>query len=221
MIRRDYILRMIEECIQALAQIRILRQSQRLEAAQQALDMQCEKLAGGASQILVQLSEMELLAHLAQGQPTAVVRDRLFLLVSFLREAGEIANAEGRNSDARAIFLKALHLLLSEPAQNDAGDYPNFAPRVDGLVDALAGEPLPIATLAMLMQHYERTGQWAKAEDALYAMLDVTQNDRTVADFGEAFYGRILRQNDAALAAGNLPRREAEEGLREIKSRVS
>jgi Family of unknown function (DUF6483) len=219
MIRRDYILRMIEECIQALAQIRSLRHNQRWEEARQAVDAQCEKLAAAGARNLARLSETELLARLAQDQPTHIVRARLFVLISLLQEAGEIAAGESRIADAREIGLKALHLLLEVSAQNDAGEHPAFVPRVEALVHSLAGAPLPVRTQIMLMQHYEGTGQLAKAEDTLYSILDATSNDPASLEFGAAFYERILRQNDAMLMAGNLPRDEAEEGLRELNGR--
>jgi Family of unknown function (DUF6483) len=235
MIRRDYILRAIGECVQALVQIRALRQNHRLEEARRAVDAQCEKLAAAGAYALAQLSETELLARLAQDQPTQIVRPRLFLMISLLREAGENAVAEGRISDARQIFLKALHLLLEVSAQSDAGEHPEFVPRVEefvpgvetfvprveALVQSLANEPLPVPTQAMLMQHYEKTGQWAKAEDTLFSILEATADDRASVEFGIAFYERILRQNDATLLAGNLPRGEAEEGLRDLKRRHS
>jgi hypothetical protein len=221
MIRRDYILRMIEECIQALTQIRALRHNQRWEEARQAVEAQCEKLAAAGARDLARLSETELLARLAQDQPTQIVRARLFVLISLLQEAGEIAAAEGRVADARETGLKALHLLLEVSAQNDAGELPAFVPRVEALVHSLAGAPLPVRTQIMLMQHYESTGQLAKAEDTLFGILDATANDPASLEFGAAFYERILRQNDAMLMAGNLPRAEAEEGLRELNGRKS
>lgn len=149
------------------------------------------------------------------------MRPRLFLLISLLREAGDNFLAEGRTSDARQVFLKALHLLLEVSTQSDAGEHPAFVPRVEALVQSLASEALPVPTQAMLMQHYENTGQWAKAEDTLFSILEATVNDRASMEFGIAFYERILRQNDAALLAGNLPRGEAEEGLRELTRRIS
>jgi hypothetical protein len=219
MIRRDYILRMIEECMQALTQIRALREDRRWGEARQAVDAQCEKLAAGNARNLAQLSETELLARLAQDQPTQTVCARLFLMISLLQEAGEIASAEGRIADAREIFLKALHLLLEVSSQNDAGEHPAFVPRVEVLVHSLASAPLPVRTQVLLMQHYESTGQLAKAEDTLYSILDATADNPASLEFGAAFYQRVLRQNDAMLVAGNLPRIEAEEGLRELKSR--
>ena len=63
MIRRDYIMRMIEEMGRALAQIRALRQSGRAEAARQMVDAECEKLAALGVTGIVGLSETELLAR--------------------------------------------------------------------------------------------------------------------------------------------------------------
>jgi tetratricopeptide (TPR) repeat protein len=196
-----------------------LRQGRRWEEARQAVDAQCEKLAAAGARHLAQLSETELLARLAQDQPTQTVRARLFLVISLLQEAGEIAAAEGRVADAREVYLKALHLLLDVSAQNDDGEHPAFVPRVEVLVQALAGAPLPVRTQVMLMRHYESTGQLAKAEDTLYSILEAMEYDPASLEFGAAFYERILRQSDAMLMDGNLPRAEAEEGLRELKGR--
>jgi hypothetical protein len=69
------------------------------------------------------------------------------------------------------------------------------------------------------MRRYESTGQLAKAEDMLYSILDASADDKGSTEFGAAFYERILRQSDAMLMAGNLPRTEAEEGLQELKRR--
>jgi hypothetical protein len=219
MVRRDYILEMIEECIKALTQIRALRKGQHWEEARQAVDAQCEKLAAAGAQKLAQLSETELLARVAQDQPTQAVRTRLFLVISLLQEAGDIATAEGRIADAREIFLKALHLLLDVSARDDPSGHPAFVPRAEALVQCLAGASLPVRTLVLLMQHYESTGQLAKAEDSLFSVLDATTDDPASIEFGAAFYQRILRQNDAMLMAGNLPRVEAEEGLRDLNRR--
>jgi hypothetical protein len=220
MIRRDYILRAIEECVHALTQIRAMRQDRRLGKARQAVDAQCEKLASAGARYLAQLSETELLARLALGQPTQTVRARLFLLISLLQEAGEIAAAEGRLADAREASIKALHLLLEVSAQNDDGDHPAYVPKVEMLVRSLEGASLPVRTQALLMRYYEQTGQLARAEDLLFSILDATADDPASKEFGIAFYQRILRQNDAILAAGNLPRAEAEEGFKALKARI-
>jgi hypothetical protein len=88
-------------------------------------------------------------------------------------------------------------------------------------VSALAGAPLPLATLARLMQHYERFGEFGRAEDALFSMLEQEPHNAALVDFGYSFYERLLRQTDANLEVGNLPRAEVEAGLAELQQRKS
>jgi hypothetical protein len=50
-------------------------------------------------------------------------------------------------------------------------------------------------------------------------LLEADPGNRDIFDFGIAFYQRLLAQNDAALAAANLPRPEVEEGLKDLQRR--
>ena len=218
MIRRDYIVRMIEEMGRALAQIRALRQGGRAEAARQMVDAECEKLAAMGVTGIVGLSETELLARVSEGQYAQTVHLRTLGVVSLLREAAEIASGEDRTEEAREIYLKALHLLLGVLSQDDPAGFPEFVPGVEAIVTALQDQPLPVQTLVLLMRHYEESRQYAKAEDALFSLLDTMGADSEIIGFGRAFYERILRRSDAALLAGNLPRKEAEQGRNEFNN---
>lgn len=219
MIRRDYLLRMIEECLQALSRIKSLKRVQRWQEADSSLDAEFQKLVGAGAQAVAQLSETELLGRLMQGDSTQIVREKTFILTALLQEAGDVAAAQDRADEARACHLKALHLLLDTLARGDAAEAPEFVPKVELLQATLQGAPLPTRTQAMLMQHFEHTGQFAKAEDALFALLDHDLEDPRLAEFGAAFYRRLLGLSDGALAEGNLPRAEVEDGLRELARR--
>ena len=215
MIRRDFILRMIEEWGRALAQIRALRQGGRAQEAREAVDAECQKLTALGVAGILRLSDTELLARVSEEQLAQTVHLRTLAVITLLREAAEITSAE-RPVEAREISLRALLLLLEVLAQENSGDFPEFVPKVEALVTALQAEPLPPQTLVLLMRHYEETGQYAKAEDALYSLLDALGADREVVGFGRAFYERVLRHSDAVLLAGNLPRKEAEQGRNEL-----
>src|SRR5438876_4702678 len=96
---------------------------------------------------------------------------------------------------------------------------PEFVPKVEQFVATLAEAPLPLETHALLMHHYERIGELAKAEDALFAMLDADSQNPRLIEFGISFYERLLGQSDAILTGGNLPRPEVEAGLAELRRR--
>lgn len=219
MIRRDYILRMIEEFIRALARIQSLKQVQRWNEAGEALNDEFKRLVGDGVQAVARLSETDLLARLAQDGPTQIVREKTLLLTTLLKEAGDVATGEGRAEEGRERYLKALHLLLDVLGREDVFECPEFVPKVESLNQGLHGTPLPLRTHAMLMQHYERTGEFAKAEDELFAMLDAESDNERLVEFGCTFYRRLLAQSDAALNEANLPRAEVEEGLMELQAR--
>jgi hypothetical protein len=219
MIRRDYILRMIEEFFQVLSRIKSLKRAQQWEAAAGELEQEFLRLVGSGPEVVARLSETELLAALIRGEPTAAVHEKTLMLTALLKEAGDLAAGQGRAEESRSCYLKGLHLLLEEMARGEATDWPEFVPEVEAFALALRGSPLPLPTQAMLMHHYEATGQFAKAEDALFALLDTEPANAKLLDFGLAFYGRLEHQTDAQLIAGALPRPELEAGLAELRHR--
>ena len=219
MIRRDYILRMIEEFIQVLARINALKKGQLWQEADGAIDAEFKRLVGAGAQAVSQTSETELLAKIIQGEPTQVVHYKARLLTTLLNQAGEVATARNRVEEGRACYLKGLNLLLETMANSETSDFPDFVPTVEAFVGALQDAPLPLSTQARLMQHYERVGSLGKAEDALFSMLEAGPNEPTFLDFGIAFYQRLACQSDSSLSSGNLSRAEVNAGLADLERR--
>ena len=219
MIRRDYILRMIEEFIQALARVNALKQDQRWQEAAGVVDEEFQRLIGMGAQAVARLTETELLARIIRGEPTQAVRDKTLMLTALLKEAGDVAALEERAEGSRSCYLKGLHLLLETLAHEEVSAFPEFVPRVEMFAAVLRGSPLPLETQALLMQHYERSGEFAKAEDALFAMLEAEPGNAGLVEFGASFYKRLQGRSDAALEAGNLPRPELAAGLAELRKR--
>ena len=219
MIRRDYILRMIEEFIQVLARINALKKGQLWQEADGVIDAEFRRLVGAGAQAVSQMSETELLAKIIQGEPTQAVHCKTRLLTTLLNQAGEVATAQNRLEEGRACCLKGLNLLLETMTNSESLDFPDFVPTVEAFVIALQDSPLPLNTQALLMQHYERVGAFAKAEDALFAMLEAEPNQPKLLDFGIAFYQRLRNQSDAGLMVGNLSRPELDAGLADLDRR--
>jgi hypothetical protein len=219
MIRRDYILRMIEEAAQALARIISFKNGRRWREAAEVIDQQFARLVGLDAQAVSRLSETELLARVIEGEPTQAVREKTLILTALLKEAGDLAAVQDQAQEGLACYLKALHLLLDVLGRGEPFECPEFVPRVEALTAALSDEPLPVGTHALLMQHYERIGQFAKEEDALFAILEADSGHEPALDLGISFYHRLQGQSDDALAAGDLPRNEVEAGLAELERR--
>jgi hypothetical protein len=219
MIRRDYILKMIEEFIQVLARLNSLKRSQKWQEVDSTLEEGFQRLIGVGAGVVSRFSETELLAKIMRGEPTQVVQQKMWFLTTLLSQAGEIALAQDRLEQGRACYLKGLNVLLYALAQADSMEFPEFVPKVDAFVIALEDSPLPMSTLLGLMRHYEQAGAFGKAEDALFSMVEAMPAEPKVLDFGVAFYHRLGAQSDASLTAGNLPRGELDASLKELERR--
>jgi len=221
MIRRDYLLRMIAEFLELLSRLQSLKKGQRWGEAAGVIDKEFERLVGAGAEAVARLTETDLLARIIQGEPTQVIRDKTLMVTALLKEAGDTAGAEGRQEQSRAYYLKGLHLLLDVLAQGELSDWPDFVPKVEVFTAALGDGQLPLETLARLMQHFERSGNFAKAEDALFEIIEAEPLRPGLLEFGTAFYERLRRHTDRELEEGNLPRPELEAGLAELRRTLS
>jgi hypothetical protein len=177
------------------------------------------QLVGAGAAQAARFSDTELMARLVEGENTRFVRDKTHFLIALFKEAGDAAAAQDRAPESRAFYLSGLHLLLGTVPAGDSFQALDFAPGLETFVTALAEAPLPTRTLAMLMRHYEQRGAFAKAEDALFDLLDAEPGNSDVLDVGMEFYERLRGQSDVALADGNLPRQELEAGAAELRQR--
>ena len=136
------------------------------------------------------------------------VREKMFFLTTLLKETGDIATTEGRTEEGRACYLKGLHLLLDSLSRGDGFEQPEFVPKVELFVGAL--DEIPGHASVLLMEHYERIGQFGKAEDCLFAILEADPKNAAVQEFGISFYRRLLGFSDDALGGWQSCRAEVE-----------
>ncbi|MGB8370338.1 MAG: DUF6483 family protein [Limisphaerales bacterium] len=219
MIRRDYLLRQIEQFVAMLAKITGLAKNEQWQEASTVTAGEFQRLTGMDAREVIRLSETELLARLIRSEPTHVVESKAFMLATLLKTNGDLIASQGRLEESRQYYLKGLHLLLDTFGRNEITERPDFVPAVEAFLTGLRDAPLPVKTNARLMRHHERTGEFAKAEDALFGMVDAGPDDIELLDFGRLFYQRLLGLGDDTLMAGNLPRAEVEAGLAELDAR--
>ena len=219
MIRRDYIFRQIEQFVAMLAKIAGLAKNEQWQEASAVNTGEFQRLTGADAVEVLQMSETELLARLIQGEPTQIVETKAFMLATLLKTNGDLIAGQGRLEESRQYYLKGLHLLLDTFGRSQITERPDFVPTVEAFLTGLRDAPLPGKTNAMLMRHYERTGEFAKAEDALFGMADAGPDQAELLDFGRLFYQRLLGLGDYVLTAGNLPRAEVKAGLAEMDQR--
>jgi len=168
---------------------------------------------------LLRLSESALLARLIESEPAMAVESKIFMLAALLKTQGDVSAGQDRLEESREFYLKGLHLLLGTFRGVENPERPDFVPTVEIFLAVLRDAPLPVMTSVMLMQHNERIGEFAKAEDALFEVLEAEPANLDFLEFGRLFYQRLLSMDGDALLLGNLPRTEVQAGLAELDER--
>lgn len=221
MIRRDYILRQLEQFAAMLAKITGLARNEQWQEASAMTTGELQRLTGVEMRALLQLSESALLARLIESETALTVESKIFMVATLLKTEGDALAGRGRTDESRKFHLKGLRLLLGTFGQTQAAERPDFVPTVETFLSALRDAPLSTEKHGMLMQHYERIGEFARAEDALFEILDAEPARPELLEFGRLFYRRLLGRSDDALNIGNLPRAEVQAGLAEMDRRQS
>ena len=211
MFRNDYILREIEQLVQFI--VRLFRlDARQMEELEGDVDKAARQFTGLKFDTLKALPADQLLALFKPG-------DRLDVTKAFssamllAREAETRARLTGDPVDAPIQLAKAVILFnecLAEPDEkirrHAIAEVEHFLPRLLDYEWASTD----------LVRYYELTGEFGKAEDALFDLLRRVGSETV--EFGLAFYDRLLEKSDTELAAGNLPREEILEAISQLRS---
>lgn len=223
MVQRDYILRLIEQLgpgAAALIRSAEQRKGHQYREAGRTIDQTLRQFFGLDSEAVRGLSAEELVGLVRLGHSPLVGSDalaeKLVLLASILAEQADLDAAQNDPEGSADCALKSLQIFLVVLTGEDPTAERAIA-ALDPLLNHLAAYDLPAPTKQQLWQHYERAGEFARAEDWLFALLE---DDPAALPDGIAFYDRLAWRTDDELARGNLPRDEVAAGLAELRARA-
>jgi hypothetical protein len=218
MVNKDYLLRLAEKVGRALATVIGLRAYNKDEEALIFIDDLLLKTVGLTSSFLNSLSEEMLVKTISPLDSLNV--EACMWIASLLKAEGEIYESMENPAASYYRYHKALYLFLAlilhEPVPNDSNIYSD----IDILLDKLTDYELPAPTKNLLFAYYEHIGNYGKAEDTLFDLLETPSgagHNSPIYARGEAFYRRLLTKSDDELQAGNLSREEVEEGLAQLE----
>ena len=219
MLREDYVMRQIRRLVEAFLHATGLPGDAGHEDTLTGIDQALQQLVGLDADTASCVSDESLIELASLGQGKGVTAAGCALAAALLQQAAGVHATQGDQARSYACGLKALNLTLHLRLLDDGLPLPEYAPDVGGLLAALAPYALPAETHLLLCRFYERTEDYARAEDALLDAVDADPDNQARLAMGRAFYGRLLRQTDQALMAGNLPRGEVEDGLAQLRAR--
>jgi hypothetical protein len=218
MINKDYILRLAEKFGRFLAIILHLRQANQFEDALIYIDDLFLQMLGFTSSFINSVSE-EIVLKMISPLGELNVEKCLWIAI-LLKAEGDIYEDMGNADESYYRYLKSLHFFLAvPPLEGNTGEL-DVRAEVDELLNKLEAYQLPVQAKVKLFHYYEQTGQYAKAEDVLFDMIEAEQPDHDMVEQGIAFYTRLRVKSDDELQAGNLSREEVEEGLEQLQGMI-
>lgn len=211
MIRRDYVLRMIEQFFALLRRVLHLREERRLEEAL-ALVRQGYRSFLAMDDAFVDARSARELLELVDAQ--VIQPEQLAMAARFLREEADLLESLELPDEARRRRGKALSLALA--LTDEAEDLERFTADLDPLLEQ-ASEGLNLDERRLVFRRHVRKGRFARAEDELFQIAEAAPADDPIFDEGEAFYARLGAVSEERLIEGGLTGSEAAEGLADFK----
>jgi hypothetical protein len=211
MIRRDYILRMVQEMVQMLARVMFLKSrreyDQALSEINQALRQLGAEVGGQAS-----LSVEDWIALCRKHEPSAA--GLMMATADLLREQGEVLTLQEKPAEGHCSRVASLTLFLEAILTGETFISAELLAKVETLIDLTRGAARPTALWLRIVRYLETRGLYGLAEDEVFAWAET--GNETARKEGLAFYERLLATSDDALQHGGLPRDEVLQGREEF-----
>jgi hypothetical protein len=214
LLTEDYLIRMINMMLAALARLVGLKTASQYQSASQVIDEALEGIFGLRADLVRRLDDSVLLAHLTYHG--ALDGDQATLVADLFREEGEILAARGIPYQAYWSSLRALNFYLEVSLNSAPASLPPPDDKILALYDQLAGYTLPMDTNYQLFVYFDKRGDYGQAELMLRKLIEGTGRQEDVLGEAEAFYRRLADLPDQALEAGSISRSAVEVGLDQL-----
>lgn len=211
MIRRDYILRMVQEMVQMLARVVFLKNRREYDQALSEINQALRQLgAGDAGQASLSVEDWIALCRKHEGAATGL----MMATADLLREQGEVLTLQEKPAEGHRSRVASLTLFLEAILTGETFISAELLAKVETLIEKTANGPRPAALRRRLVRYLETRGRYALAEDEIFDWAE-TGEEAARAE-GLAFYERLRAMNEDVLQRGGLPRDEVAQGREEF-----
>ncbi|MBP2002474.1 hypothetical protein J2Z69_003547 [Paenibacillus shirakamiensis] len=214
MLRRDYLLRMIEEMTESIGVALGLRQEKKRIEALWELDEQYKKHFRLDAQMMHALSVKDLIELFRFAGE--IQTDKLQSAARLMMEESKIYLDDGKTREGVLRAIKALHLFLFAYVHGADSELWHLHDCVAELKRMLEDYTLPVETQKLILMYEEKRGQYDQSENALYRLLE--QQAISPLEVLQ-YYERWLTVSSEVLEQGGLPLHEVREGIERMKAR--
>ena len=212
MIRKDYIMRMIEQLAQVMAKVMSYKQAQNFERAEEELNLAAEQFFGLKPELLDSMSAEDLISFLQLDH--VLNSQKCLILAEILRGKAELAELTRDPAKTDQVYSKSLRCYLQAFTVDRDLRKRETTEKIDFLLNKTKNNKLSPDFQFRLFRYCEQVGRFAKAEDILFDLAE--SRHPNIYSEGVSYFKRLLAKSDDELIRGELPREEVEEGLGEF-----
>lgn len=215
MISRDYFMRMTEMLAAVIAKVLFNKEQKNFEAARKELETAAKSIVGLDLKLLGVMS-IENVSELMKASD--LYGGRCIIAAELLNEYADTFTEENPNPMTADYCKKSLLLYLEGVLSNELPEPEKYFSKINNLVDKLSASEFPESINKKLFRYYEYSGNYSKAEDVLFELIDI--NSEEIFANALSFYERLRLKSDAELHSGNFSKEEVEDGIAEIQSLI-
>ena len=211
MLQRDYLMKMTQLLVAVLAKVLFHKEKNNFDDAQQELESAAKSMVGIDLKLISILSIGDILQLMKTSD---VYAGRCLVSAELLKEYGDILIEKGKPEDSADIYHKSLCLYIEAMLTKEVPYRVDYYPKINFLISLSNKLNFSPAFKQQLFEYYEMSGQYSRAEDILFEMIE--DEVEGIDKKGIKFYERLQKFSDEELFKGNLSREEVDESLLEI-----
>jgi hypothetical protein len=211
MLQRDYLLRMTEMLAAALSKILFNIEKKDYAKAENEI-VSAAKTIIGLDLKMINILNIEDIMKLMKTSD--LYAGRCIVSAELMNEYGFVIKMNGNETESINIYQKSLRLYLEALLAKEIPEPGKYFSKVNELILKLKEVEISDELNKLLIDYYELSGQYSKAEDIIFQLLE-NQNTE-IKNKAVSFYKKLHLKSDEDLIAGNLSREEINESLEEI-----
>ena len=209
MLQRDYLMRMTEMLTAVLAKVLFNKETKNYEEAEKEIETAAKTIVGLDLRIINILNPQDIIQLMKTSDLYA---GRCLVSAELLKEYADVHELNGK--DNSSIILKSLHLYIEAILSKELPEPEKYYSKINELISFIAESDLQDDLNFKIIDYYEFSGQYSKAEDMIFELIE--NNNKDIIDRSVSFYKKLLHRTDEELESGNLSREEVNDALDEI-----
>ncbi|MHB1686774.1 MAG: DUF6483 family protein [Ignavibacteriaceae bacterium] len=215
MLTKDYLMRMIDTLVKALAKLVFLKDAKDYKTALTEINNMTKEFFGLDLNFVNNISDEQLIDLI--GKNELLLPGNCYVFAVLIKEEAELFELQNESQKSLNLYERSLALFVEGLKNSPTIIEPGHLDKINFVIEKLKVREISIDTEENLLFYYEFSGKFDKAENILYDLMDY---DPLYIENGLQFCERLLQKPDEDLIKGNLPRDEVEESLASLREKL-